>query len=224
MTYNLHTSNTVIYTSDITGAKVYMEVTRDSSSFFKQAGFMVYIPDVGFSKRFAIPFRTLVGKAPADTFLNLGFTREEVDAIADAMRNKIADMKVIDSGESVSIEMAHKLLTFEALKSGYMKDINGTNYCAVPTKDFKKIVQSLDLGYRSHLEILQNFRMLGILFHNANRLDYRKKDFESHYCFIPAEGVKADSDLWGEGTESTLLTTDSIEENDTATQEVNDAA
>lgn len=105
-----------------------------------------------------------------------------------------------------------------------MKDINGTNYCAVPTKDFKKIVQSLDLGYRSHLEILQNFRMLGILFHNANRLDYRKKDFESHYCFIPAEGVEEDSDLWGEGTESTLLTTDSIEENDTATQEVNDAA
>lgn len=222
MLYNL---NKEIFVSEVSGMKVYMEMERDNASMIKKAGFMVYIPNVGFSKRFTIPMRTLVGKAPADMFLNLGFGREDVEAIADAIRNNLDFMDVTSTGESVGIEMVHKVLTQIAMIRGYLKEIDGKEHCAIPIKEFRSLVKEMDFGYRSHLEILQNFRMLRILRHNVNRLDYRTKASEARfYCFIPAEGVTETTDVWDEGTVSALPTADDSEKSKEDTRGGNYAA
>lgn len=195
-----YTMGKPIYVTDL-GVEVYMEVTMDMASQQKRVGLMLNNPEYGLSKRVEVSVQKLAKhKEPLELLMNMGLDSTEVKAVTNCVKAEVQRQQVVSGGQTLPIEKVHRILTQEAILEDKFLEIKGIKYCAFQTDEFKEKIKTLELGYKNHLEILDNFRMLGILHGsksgNSMRNDYRGSDHVPYYCFKPADNVDENSNVW----------------------------
>lgn len=184
------------------GNKVYLFVVKDNASLCKKISLMVESPEGSLSSKFDITYQKLItSKSPLDGLFNMGFDRDEILTLTNKVKQKIKDFKEVVAETVTPIYKVHKILTQEAILEDKFLTIGGTQYCAFETHEFRKLIKESDFGYKNHLEILDNFRLMGILhgsrYGDTMRNDYRGSDHIPYYCFLPAEGIDENSNIWG---------------------------
>lgn len=190
-----------IYISDW-GDRIYMFFVKDNASLCRKVSLMVKSSDGNLSKKFDVTNEKLIkSKEPLDFLFNVGFGRDEILTVTNKVKQAVKDCKTVCSESAVPIIRVHRILTQEAILEDKFLVIGGTKYCAYQTEEFRKKIKELDLGYKNHLEILDNFRLMGILHGSRHgdtmRNDYRGTDHIPHYCFLPADGIDENSNVWG---------------------------
>lgn len=190
-----------VYTTDW-GNKVYMFLVKDSASLCRKISLMVESSEGELSKKFDVSFQKLVStKSPLEFLYNMGFDRDEILTVTNKVKNAVKDCSVVGEESAVPIQKVHRILTQDAILDEKTLMIDGKKYCAYVTEEFRKKIKEMNLGYKNHLEILENFRLMGILHGNRHgdtmRNDYRGTDHIPYYCFLPAEGVDENSNVWG---------------------------
>lgn len=196
--YNL---GTPIYTSDF-DEKLYMFIVKDSSSFCKKISFIVESAEGDLSNKFDLSFQKFfVPNNPLEFLYNVGFGRDEILKITNLVKEKLQKEKEISTEERIPIERVHQILTKKAFEDDEFLTIDGEKCCAFQTNAFRQKVKEMELGYKNHLEILHHFRLMGILRGSKQgetmRNDYRGTDHVPYYCFLPAEGIIGESNIWG---------------------------
>lgn len=181
------------------GTKIYMEYLEENNTFVKRVDIMLQKPSGEFTKVLSYSLSKVEKPSGLRALLqDLGLEREEVE---DILATVLIKIQVADStastNDSMSIEQVHQYLTRCALRGdgGYMHYINslGKECCAFSNKVFKRLIRENVEGYKNHLEVIRSFRMMEILHTNPGRNDYRLKEGEVVYCFLPAEGIKKDT-------------------------------
>ncbi|MDO5392869.1 MAG: hypothetical protein Q4F24_17525, partial [Eubacteriales bacterium] len=172
-----------------------------NNTFYRKVDFMIEKPTGEIGKKFSLSIKKVMMEKSAlrPILENLGMQSEDIDNIVTKVQKSIPVAKVGITNNSLTSLQLHQYLTRCAMREdcGYMQEIKsqGREYCIFRRDDFKNIVKEVADGFRNHLEVLDNFQMLGILHTNPGRKDYRLTGGLPVYCFLPADEVTKDTYL-----------------------------
>ena len=143
----------------------------DSTTQQTSYGFYVQTPEGEVSDRVMVKRSKFKGKNAMDWILDYqgDFDREDVDKMKNEFMKKHQALPVMDISSKLPIDEVYRELC-EYAANNQIDDIVTikSGYCNIEVKEFQKIVEHLDFGYKV-LEIKKAFKELGLLRVNKGR-------------------------------------------------------